>query len=52
MKYAIFLPALGKNGETWIYLFDDKGAPILFKTREAAAFVAETYSRALVVEYK
>ena len=52
MKYAVYLPVLGKNGESWIYLFDRTGAPILFATREAAEMLASEYKHARVVEYE
>ena len=52
MKYAVYLPVLGKNGENWIYLFDKKGAPILFATKEAAEMIASEYKYARVVEYE
>lgn len=52
MKYAIYLPVLGKDGEKWIYLFNKTGAPILFETKEAAELVAEEYLHARVVEYE
>ena len=52
MKYAVYLPVLGKAGESWIYLFDKKGAPILFATKEAAELIASEYKYAKVVEYE
>lgn len=52
MKYAVYLPVLGKDGEKWIYLFDKTGAPILFSTREGAEIIASEYKYARVVEYE
>ena len=52
MKYAVYLPVLGKSGEIWVYLFDKTGAPVLFATKEAAEMIASEYKCARVVEYE
>ena len=51
MKWAVMVPALGKNGDVWIYVTDEAGFPLVFHTHAAAEDFASNIKHHKIVEY-
>jgi len=52
MKWVVYIPVVGMDGEKWIYLFDKTGQMLVFDTHEAAEQAASTYKHHRIMEYK
>jgi len=51
MKWVVYIPVMGKGGESWIYLFDKSGEMLIFDTHEAAEQAASQYKHHRILEY-
>jgi hypothetical protein len=51
MKWAVMKPALGRNGDVWIYVTNALGKPLVFDTHAAAEAFASNIKHHKIVEY-
>ena len=51
MSWVVYIPVMGKGGESWIYLFDKSGEMLIFDTHEAAEQAASQYKHHRILEY-